>query len=54
MYYDDQGDYTQEQFDKIYDKIYEELTSGYYKQEHRVAYLLGGQPGSGKSTFLYR
>lgn len=51
MYYDDQGDYTQEQFDKIYDKIYEELTSGYYKQEHRVAYLLGGQPGSGKSTF---
>ena len=43
--------YSNEQFEKIYSKIYKELTHNIVPSKNPQAHILGGQPGAGKSTF---
>jgi UDP-N-acetylglucosamine kinase len=44
-------EYSVEEYDKAYRAIYSTVTMCAHKQDGKRAYILGGQPGSGKSTF---
>jgi UDP-N-acetylglucosamine kinase len=44
-------DYSAEEYQKAYNAIYTSITMCAHKQDGKCAYVLGGQPGSGKSTF---
>lgn len=45
--------YSEEEFKNIFNEIYEELKKIKIKNEKAVAYILGGQPGAGKSKLTY-
>ena len=45
-------DYTQEEFEECYNKIYDSLTKDGIAQQQNCVIFLGGQPGSGKSHFI--
>lgn len=47
-------DYTQEQFTRIYPEIKETVTAGIQPENRKCTIILGGQPGSGKSSFYER
>ena len=45
-------DFTEREFDTKYQEIKNIITAGKYPEEHRkTVFVLGGQPGSGKSSF---
>jgi UDP-N-acetylglucosamine kinase len=44
-------EYSEEEYTKAYGAIYSVLTGCAHQQGEKRAYILGGQPGSGKSTF---
>ena len=43
--------YSEEEYQRAYNAIYQYITTGRYTRAGKCAYVLGGQPGSGKSTF---
>lgn len=43
-------EYTQAQFSQRYQAIKQKLTMGMYSNASPTAYILGGQPGAGKSS----
>lgn len=45
------NEYTREEYVKIYNKIYDILTTGVEPDSEKCTIVLGGQPGAGKSTF---
>lgn len=45
-------EYNKEEFEKQYRMIYESLIKENVSLEKRCVIFLGGQPGSGKSTFV--
>lgn len=45
--------YSEEEFNNIFNEIYEELKKNKEKEEKTIAYILGGQPGAGKSKLTY-
>lgn len=51
MFNYDEGDYTQEQFIDVYPEVKKVVTAGIAPEERKCTIILGGQPGSGKSSF---
>lgn len=45
--------YSEEEFNYVFNEIYEELKKNKRKEQNPVAYILGGQPGAGKSKLTY-
>lgn len=45
-------EYTQEEFEECYNKIYDSLTKDGIAQQQNCVIFLGGQPGAGKSHFI--
>ena len=44
-------DFTEEEFDSAYKKVFESVTKTGIPQKQHCVIFLGGQPGSGKSSF---
>lgn len=46
------SEYTKEEFEESYKRIYESLTKNGISQQNHCVMFLGGQPGTGKSSFV--
>lgn len=44
--------FSDEEFEKQFDKIWKEIISEIKVSENKSAYVLGGQPGAGKSSLI--